>query len=190
MTVLLLLCCLYFCHTLSQSNYNTCFFSLSCFHVQQYYLFVDHFYIALLSRLTMLLLHVILNEWLPFYSAFWISTKVLCIVWLLVHMLHGWCHMKLLPSRHIMWTPYNDALCPVTPSKATNIGCMHVGYNWPPSLLSEWLGSFMCHRGNTGWSRYQNKSQRRKLTLERKILLPLLPWLKPLTFQSQVSRCN
>ena len=33
--------------------------------------------------------------------------------------------------------------------KATYIGCMHNVYcNLPPELLAEWLGSFMCYRGN------------------------------------------
>ena len=33
-----------------------------------------------------------------------------------------------------------------------------------------------------GWNRYQNNSQHRKLTLEKKILPPLLPGLEPTTF--------
>ena len=38
--------------------------------------------------------HVVLHEWLAFYSAFfWISTEVVYLqCW------HGWCHMKLQPS--------------------------------------------------------------------------------------------
>ena len=38
------------------------------------------------------------------------------------------------------------------------------------------------------WNGYRNKSQHRKLTLEKKILPPLLPGLEPGTFRSQV-RC-
>ena len=41
-----------------------------------------------------------------------------------------------------------------------------------------------------GWNGYRNKSQHRKLTLEKKILPPLLPGLKPGTFQSRVRRSN
>ena len=37
-----------------------------------------------------------------------------------------------------------------------------------------------------GWNGYRNKSQHRKLTLEKKILPPLLPGLEPGTFPSQV----
>ena len=36
------------------------------------------------------------------------------------------------------------------------------------------------------WNRYWNKSQLKKLTLENKILPPLLPGLEPATIRSQV----
>ena len=39
-----------------------------------------------------------------------------------------------------------------------------------------------------GWGGYQNKSQHRKLTLEKKILPPLLQGFEPATFQSRVRR--
>ena len=42
---------------------------------------------------------------------------------------------------------------------------------------------FTCYRSN---NRYQNKSQHRKVTLEKEILPPLLLGLKPATFWSQV----
>ena len=35
-----------------------------------------------------------------------------------------------------------------------------------------------------GWNGYRNKSQHRKLTLEKKIIPPLLQGLEPATFQS------
>ena len=41
-----------------------------------------------------------------------------------------------------------------------------------------------------GWNGYQNKSQHRKLTLEKKILAPLLQGFEPVTFQSQVRHSN
>ena len=46
--------------------------------------------------------------------------------------------------------------------------------NLPPALLTEWPGSLTCHCGNTGVERTPNKSQHRKLTLEKKIPPPLL----------------
>ena len=60
--------------------------------------------------------------------------------------------------------------------------------NLSPALLAEWPGSFTCC--NTGWwNGYRNKSQYRKLTLEKKIFLPFLPGLEPGTFRSRVRRC-
>ena len=51
--------------------------------------------------------------------------------------------------------------------------------------MAEWPGSFMCHCGNTGVELTPNKSQHTKLTLENKILLPLLPGFELATFRSQ-----
>ena len=41
-----------------------------------------------------------------------------------------------------------------------------------------------------GWNGYRNKSQYRKLTLDKKILPLLLPGLEPATFRSRVRRSN
>ena len=41
-----------------------------------------------------------------------------------------------------------------------------------------------------GWNGYQNKSQHKKLTLEKKIIPPLLRGFEPVTFQSRVQRSN
>ena len=41
-----------------------------------------------------------------FIARFWISTEVVYL-----QRLHGWCRMKLLPSRHVLCTPYNHAPC-------------------------------------------------------------------------------
>ena len=58
--------------------------------------------------------------------------------------------------------------------------------NLPHALLAEWPGSFMCHCGNTGVEQKMNKSQHTKLTLEKKILPPLLQGFKLATFWSRV----
>ena len=51
-----------------------------------------------------------------FIVRFWISTKVVCLQrW------HGWCHIKLLPSRHILFTPYKHH---INSCKATYVRCM------------------------------------------------------------------
>ena len=41
-----------------------------------------------------------------------------------------------------------------------------------------------------GWNGYRNKSQHRRLTMEKKIISPLLPGLEPGTFQSRVWLSN
>ena len=59
-------------------------------------------------------------------------------------------------------------------------------YNLPPAVLAEWPGSFTCHCSNTGVGRTLNESQHTKLTLEKKILPPLLRGLELATFWSWV----
>ena len=44
------------------------------------------------------------------------------VVWLL----HGWCHVKLLPYRHVLCTSYSHAPCHVIACKATCVECMRV----------------------------------------------------------------
>ena len=65
--------------------------------------------------------------------------------------------------------------------------CM-IRCNLPPALLAEWPGSFTRHYGNMGVERTPNKSQYTKLTLEKKILPPLLPEFELATFRSRVRR--
>ena len=60
----------------------------------------------------------------------------------------------------------------------------------PPALLAEWSGSFRCQCGNTGAERTPNNSQHTKLTLEKKILPPLLSGFELATFRSRVRRSN
>ena len=55
----------------------------------------------------------------------------------------------------------------------------------PHALFAKWPGSFTCHCGNTGVQRTQHI----KLTLEKKLLSPLLPGFELATFRSRV-RCS
>ena len=48
----------------------------------------------------------------------------------------------------------------------------------------------MCHYGNMGVEQTPNKSQHTKLTLEKKILPPLLPGFELATFRSRVPPSN
>ena len=56
--------------------------------------------------------------------------------------------------------------------------------NMPPVPLVEWSGSFTCHCDNMGLEQTPNKSHRTKLTLEKKILSPLLSGFELATFRS------
>ena len=58
--------------------------------------------------------------------------------------------------------------------------------NLPPAFLAEWLGSFPCHCSYMGVERTLSKSQHTKLTLEKKIVPPLLLRFKLATFCSRV----
>ena len=58
--------------------------------------------------------------------------------------------------------------------------------NLPPALLAEWPGSFTSHCGNTGVEQTPNKSHNTKITLEKKILPPLLLGFELATFLSWV----
>ena len=60
--------------------------------------------------------------------------------------------------------------------------------NLPSALFAEWPGSFTCHCGNTGVEQTPNNNKHTKLTLEKKILPPLLPGFELATFRSPVRR--
>ena len=126
--------------------------------------------------------HVILHEWLDFYSAFfWISIEVVYLQhW------HGWCHMKLQPSRR-MFCVHHTTMHHVTLWKATYVRCMHVLA--VTCHLHFWQNDrdLLCAASVTlWWNRHRNKSQHRKSPLEKNILLPFVQGFEHATFQSQV----
>ena len=118
------------------------------------------------SRADSLRSHVILPEWLVFIARFWISTEVVYLQrW------HGWCHMKLLQSRRVLCTPYNHVPCHFMRSRIRKVhAClavtclMHFWQNGPDLLRAAAV--------TRGWNGHRNKSQHRKLILEKKILSP------------------
>ena len=91
---------------------------------------------------------------------------------------------ELFPDRlpHYAWTAVLSAHSRLRWVK----GACIIRYNLPPALLAEWWGSFMCHCSNTGMEQTPNKSQHINLTLEKKILQPLLPGFELPTLRSQV----
>ena len=115
---------------------------------------------------------------------FWISTQVVYLQrW------HGWCQIKLLPSWRVLCTPYNHAPCHFMQSHIRKVYvCLAVICH-----LHFWRNDWGLLRATAvtqGWNRYWNKSQHRKLTLEKKILPPLLQGLESATFRSRVQRSN
>ena len=102
---------------------------------------------------------------------------------------HGWCHKNLLPCRRGLCTPYNHAPCHFMQSHTRKVyACLAVTCH-----LRFWQndrGLLRATAVTRGWNGYRNKSQHRKLTLEKKILPPLQQGFEPATFQSRVRRSN
>ena len=102
---------------------------------------------------------------------------------------HGWCHKKLLPSRRVLCTPYNHAPCHFMQSHIRKVyACLAVTCH-----LRFWQndrGLLRATAVTRGWNGYRNKSQHRKLILEKKILPPLQQGFEPPTFRSRVRRSN
>ena len=107
-------------------------------------------------------------------------------------MLHGWCHVKC--CRFGASSVYTIQPC-------TRLRCRfiqsHIGRVYvclaATCHMHIWQNDRDLLRATAvtqGWNGYRNKSQHRKLTLEKKILPPLLPGLEPGTFRSRVRRSN
>ena len=134
------------------------------------------------SRADSLRSHVILHERLAYFTTrFWISNEVVYLQrW------HSWCHMNLLPSRRVLCTPYNH----VTSCKSHMrkvYACLSVTCHlhfWQDDRDRDLLRATAVTRG---WNGYRNRSQYRKLTLEKKIPPQ---GFEPATFQSRVRRSN
>ena len=147
---------------------------------------VDCFYIALFSALEhSLRLHVILQEWLVFQSAFLNihrSGVLTALTWLVPHETTA-------ILAQVLCTPYSRAPCHFMQSHIPRVhACLVVTCH-----LHFWQIDWDLLRATAltqGLNRYRNKSQHRKLTLEKKILPPVLRGLKPVTFQSRVWHSN
>ena len=128
--------------------------------------------------------HVIPHEWLAFYSAFLNIhrsgelTALICLV----------PHKTFAVSVHCVCT-IQTCTCHFMQSHIHKVhACLAV-----TSHMHFWQNDWDLLPATVvirGWNRYQNKSQRRKLTWEKKTFLPLLQGFEPMTFQSRVWRSN
>ena len=144
-------------------------------------------YIALFSDLLRRLTALACDStWVTsFYSAFLNihrSGVLTALAWLVPH-------EKAAVSVQVLCTPYNHAPCHFMQSHIRTVyACLAVTCH-----LHFWQNDWDLLRATAvtrGWNRYRNKSQHRKLTLEKKILLPLLQGFEPATFRSRVRRSN
>ena len=136
------------------------------------------------SRTDSLRSHVILHEWITFYSAFlniYRSGVLTALAWLVPH------ETAAISARSV----YTKQPC-VTLCKATYVRCMRA-YLAVTCHLHFWQNDRHLLRATAvtrGWKGYRNKSQLRKLTLEKKILPPFLQGFEPGTFRSRFRRFN
>ena len=92
-------------------------------------------------------------------------------------------------SAQVLWTPFNHAPCHFMKSHIRKVyACLVVTCH--RHFWQHGRGLLRATAVTRGWNGYRNKSQHRKLTLEKKILPPLLPGLEPATFRSRVRRSN
>ena len=123
------------------------------------------------------------SKWVTvaFYCVFWKTTKV-------VYLQHCFVVMWLVPHETtaiLVHSVYTIQPCIMScHSMQSHIRRVHA-YLAGTCCLHFWQIDWdLLHATGVtrGWNRYQNKSQHRKLTLEKKILLPLLVGLEPTTF--------
>ena len=103
-----------------------------------------------------------------------------------IWLLHDCCHVKLLPSRRVLCTPYKHAPSHVTSGKATYVGCMRVAVTCHLYFCPKDQDLLLATAVTMRWNGYQNMRQHRNLTLEKKIIPPFRPGLKPATCRSRI----
>ena len=129
--------------------------------------------------------HMILHEWLAFYSAFLNihrSGVPTVLAWLVPHETAA-------VSAQSLCTPYNHAPCHFMQSYI----CKVHAYLAVTCHLHFWQndqGLLHATRVTRGWNIYRNKNQHRKLTVEKKMFLLLLQGFKAMTFRSWVRHSN
>ena len=138
---------------------------------------------ALLSRLTVLACG---SAWVTSFIARFLnihrSGVLTALAWLVPHETAA-------ISAQVLCMPYNHAPCHFMQSHIRKVyACLAVTCH-----LHFWQNDRDLLRTTAvkrGWNGYRNKSQHIKLTLEKKILPPLLQGFEPATFQSRVRDSN
>ena len=138
---------------------------------------------TLLSRLTALACG---STWVTSFIARFLnihrSGVLTALAWLVPHEIAA-------VSAQVLCTPYNHAPCHFMQSHIRKVyACLAVTCH-----LHFWRNDWGLLRATAvtrGWNGYRNKSQHRKLTLEKKILQPRQQGFEPATFQSRVLRSN
>ena len=127
---------------------------------------------------------VSLHEWIAFYSAF-LNIHRSGVLTVLAWLVPQESAARESQSRRVLCTPYNHAPCHFMQSHIRKVyACLAVTCH-----LRFWQndrGLLHATAVTRGWNGYRNKSQHRKLTLEKKILPPLQQGLEPVTFRSRV----
>ena len=114
--------------------------------------------------------------------------------WCTVLLLHGWCHVKLLLSRRTFCLHHTEPCislqcrCSTPHTYRIYIGCMCLAVTCHQRFWQNDRFFLRASAVTRGWNGYQNKSQHRKLNLEKKILPPLLSGLETETLRSRVRR--
>ena len=145
----------------------------------------DCFYIVLFSALEQTLRsHVILHEWLAFYSAFLNIHRndvLKALAWLVPRETAAFL------SAQVLCTPYNHAPCHFMQSHIRKVyECLAVTCH-----LHFWQNDLDLLRATAvtrGWNGYRTNSQNRKLILEKKIVPPLLQGFEPANCSKQMSQ--
>ena len=158
--------------------------AVSLLQTTHYYYWSLSYSAILRSRADSLRSHVILHEWIAFYSAFlnihW-SGVLTALAWLVPQESAA----RESQSRRVLCTLYNHAPCHFMQSHIRKVyACLAVTCH-----LRFWQndrGLLRATAVTRGWNGYRNKSQHRKLTLEKKILPPLQQGFEPVTFRSRV----
>ena len=162
----------------SQSSGIRYFSFLLKLNDRRYYYWSLLYSAILRSQADSLRSHVILHERIAFYSAFLNihrSGVLTALVWLVPH------ETAAISARSV----YTMQPCIMSlHAKPHTYGVCVFSCNLPPHFWQNDRGLLRATAVTREWNGYRNKSQHRKLTLEKKNLPPLLQGFEPATFRS------